>query len=145
MAAPGRSVAELLADEPAPAEGVFEAAARPAAPQAAAPRRAVRPLHRRPVQQPRAQRQTGIERLRRALGGLPSPGRCLSAPQAQHAAAVPEDAHEYHARKALNDAAFRSLRYVPFCSTMPVTRDPSAVRWMWTRKDGGAGGAGGHH
>jgi hypothetical protein len=49
---------------------------------------------------------------------------------------VPADAHEYHARKALNDAAYASLAYKPYSSTMPVDPECAEPKWAWTRKNG---------
>jgi hypothetical protein len=49
---------------------------------------------------------------------------------------VPDDAHEYHARKALNDAAYASLAYKPYSSTMPVDPECAEPKWAWTRKGG---------
>lgn len=49
--------------------------------------------------------------------------------QANHA--VPSDAWEYHMRKSLNDAAYRSLDYVPYCSTMPVQPGAPTAKFMW--------------
>lgn len=48
--------------------------------------------------------------------------------------AVPAEAHEYHARKALNDAAYASLAYKPYSSTMPVDPECAEPKWAWTRK-----------
>jgi hypothetical protein len=37
-------------------------------------------------------------------------------------------------RKALNDAAYSSLAYVPYCSTMPVAKKCETPRFAWRRK-----------
>ncbi|KAK9816971.1 hypothetical protein WJX72_007633 [[Myrmecia] bisecta] len=47
---------------------------------------------------------------------------------------IPDDAHEYHLRKALNDAAYNGLAYVPFCSTMPVQQQCSEPKFAWKKK-----------
>ena len=54
-------------------------------------------------------------------------------PQAHNA--VPDDAWEYHMRKAANDAAFNGLAYKPYCSTMPVKPKEDAPKFAWVRKD----------
>ena len=46
---------------------------------------------------------------------------------------VPDDAWEYHTRKALNDAAYKGLEYVPYCSTMPVKPQTDEPKFMWVR------------
>lgn len=46
---------------------------------------------------------------------------------------VPDDAWEYHTRKALNDAAYKGLDYVPYCSTMPVQPQTDEPKFMWVR------------
>jgi hypothetical protein len=46
---------------------------------------------------------------------------------------VPEDAWEYHTRKALNDAAYKGLDYVPYSSTMPVQPKTDEPKFMWVR------------
>lgn len=47
---------------------------------------------------------------------------------------VPEDAWEYHTRKALNDAAYKGLDYVPYSSTMPVQPKTDEPKFMWKKK-----------
>lgn len=42
-------------------------------------------------------------------------------------------------RKALNDAAYNGLEYVPYCSTMPVQQTCDEPKFMWRKK--GSGGA----
>lgn len=49
---------------------------------------------------------------------------------------VPEDAWEYHTRKALKDAAYKGLDYVPYCSTMPVQPQTDEPKFMWVRRHG---------
>lgn len=50
----------------------------------------------------------------------------------QDGAKIPDDAWEYHIRKALNDAAYQNLEYVPYCSTMPVRKACDAQpKFMW--------------
>jgi hypothetical protein len=49
----------------------------------------------------------------------------------QAGAPIPESAWEYHMRAALNDAAYKNLRYVPYCSTLPVTKKCEDARFMW--------------
>ena len=44
---------------------------------------------------------------------------------------IPEDAWEYQIRKALNDAAYNGLQYVPYCSTMPVQEKCDEPKFMW--------------
>ncbi len=56
----------------------------------------------------------------------------------QSHAKIPEDAWEYQIRKALNDAAYNGLEYVPYCSTMPVQEKCEDPKFMWRKK--GAGG-----
>ena len=46
---------------------------------------------------------------------------------------IPDDAWEYHIRKALNDAAYQGLEYVPYCTTMPVKPNSEDVAFMWVR------------
>lgn len=46
-------------------------------------------------------------------------------------APIPDDAWEYHVRKALNDAAYKGLDYVPYCTTMPVKPHSEHVSFMW--------------
>ncbi|GBF95276.1 hypothetical protein Rsub_08307 [Raphidocelis subcapitata] len=67
------------------------------------------------------------------LGDPCGPNVWASAAHAKDA--VPEDAHEYHIRKGLRDAAFQSLQYVPVCPHVP-TCSPScaAPRWAWRPK-----------
>ena len=43
-------------------------------------------------------------------------------------------------RKSLNDAAYKGLDYVPYCSTMPVQAACDAPKFAWVR--GGVGGWG---
>lgn len=47
---------------------------------------------------------------------------------------VPADAWEYHMRRSLNDAAYRSLDYVPYCSTMPVQPNAPSAKFMWVSR-----------
>ncbi|BDA47391.1 hypothetical protein COCOBI_10-2390 [Coccomyxa sp. Obi] len=49
-------------------------------------------------------------------------------------AKIPSDAWEYHIRKALNDAAYNGLEYVPYCSTMPVQEQTANPQFMWKKK-----------
>jgi hypothetical protein len=49
---------------------------------------------------------------------------------------VPDDAWEYQIRKALNDAAYNGLDYVPYCSTMPVQDKCEDPKFMWKKKAG---------
>ncbi len=44
---------------------------------------------------------------------------------------IPDDAWEYQIRKALNDAAYQGLEYVPYCTTMPVKPNSEDVAFMW--------------
>ena len=53
----------------------------------------------------------------------------FSLPQAH--ARIPDDAWEYQVRKALNDAAYTGLDYVPYCSTMPVAPRCEAPKFAW--------------
>lgn len=46
---------------------------------------------------------------------------------------IPDDAWEYHTRKALNDAAYKGLDYVPYSSTMPVQPQTDEPKFMWVR------------
>lgn len=46
-------------------------------------------------------------------------------------ARVPDDAWEYQLRRSLGDAAYSTLAYVPYCSTMPVQRKCNSPAWMW--------------
>ncbi len=48
-------------------------------------------------------------------------------------ATIPDDAWEYHIRKSLNDAAYKGLDYVPYCSTMPLKPESENVRFIWVR------------
>ena len=48
---------------------------------------------------------------------------------------IPNDAWEYHIRKSLNDAAYQSLEYAPYCSTMPVAKTCTEPRFMWVSED----------
>lgn len=48
-------------------------------------------------------------------------------------ATIPDDAWEYHIRKSLNDAAYKGLDYVPYCSTMPLKPESESVRFIWVR------------
>ena len=68
---------------------------------------------------------------------FPLPARGSS--QAQHAGKVPDDAWEYHIRKALNDAAYQALEYVPYCSTMPVPKSCEQPRYVWVSGSGRPG------
>lgn len=75
---------------------------------------------------------------------LPQPSLCrrrtpppipnLPPPRVQAHAKVPEDAWEYQIRKALNDAAYNGLEYVPYCSTMPVQQHDDTPKWVWKKK-----------
>ena len=67
-----------------------------------------------------------------------TPGSRPSSPPQSHAK-IPDDAWEYQIRKALNDAAYNGLEYVPYCSTMPVQEKCEDPKFMWRKK--GAGGA----
>lgn len=58
-----------------------------------------------------------------------------SCPPQSHAR-IPDDAWEYQIRKALNDAAYNGLDYVPYCSTMPVQPRDENPKWMWKKKGG---------
>lgn len=49
---------------------------------------------------------------------------------------IPDDAWEYQIRKALNDAAYNGLDYVPYCSTMPVQEKCDNPQFMWKKKGG---------
>lgn len=51
-------------------------------------------------------------------------------------ARIPDDAWDYQIRKALNDAAYNGLDYVPYCSTMPVQPHDANPKWMWKKKGG---------
>jgi hypothetical protein len=51
----------------------------------------------------------------------------------QEDAEIPDDAWEYQIRKALNDAAFNGLDYVPYCSTMPVQKKCEDPKFIWVR------------
>lgn len=51
---------------------------------------------------------------------------------------IPDDAWEYQIRKALNDAAYNGLDYVPYCSTMPVQESCDDPKFMWRKKGAGA-------
>lgn len=47
---------------------------------------------------------------------------------------IPAAAHEYHIRKALNDAAFRGLDYVAFDPNMPTSKQgcpTDEVQFIW--------------
>lgn len=44
---------------------------------------------------------------------------------------IPDDAWEYQIRKALNDAAYNGLDYVPYCSTMPVQEVCEDPKFIW--------------
>eukprot|EP00201_Polytomella_parva_P000547 CAMPEP_0175077644 /NCGR_PEP_ID=MMETSP0052_2-20121109/23533_1 /TAXON_ID=51329 ORGANISM="Polytomella parva, Strain SAG 63-3" /NCGR_SAMPLE_ID=MMETSP0052_2 /ASSEMBLY_ACC=CAM_ASM_000194 /LENGTH=88 /DNA_ID=CAMNT_0016347189 /DNA_START=12 /DNA_END=275 /DNA_ORIENTATION=+ len=44
---------------------------------------------------------------------------------------VPDSAWEFHLRRSLNDAAYSSLDYVPYCSTMPVQKKCDQPKFMW--------------
>lgn len=48
---------------------------------------------------------------------------------------VPDDAWEYHIRRTLNDAAYNSLEYVPYSSTMPVQPKNDGPKFIWKRKE----------
>lgn len=50
---------------------------------------------------------------------------------AQAHAPIPDDAWEYQVRKSLNDAAYKGLEYVPYCTTMPVKANSEHVAFMW--------------
>lgn len=52
---------------------------------------------------------------------------------------IPDDAWEYQIRKALNDAAYNGLEYVPYCSTMPVQESCEDPKFMWRKKGSGGG------
>eukprot|EP00879_Flechtneria_rotunda_P033213 GHRR01036760.1.p1 GENE.GHRR01036760.1~~GHRR01036760.1.p1 ORF type:complete len:117 (-),score=0.52 GHRR01036760.1:29-379(-) len=53
---------------------------------------------------------------------------------AEHAkGVVPTDAWEYQMRKALNDAAYNNLDYVPYSPKMPVPAKEDKPAWMWVR------------
>ena len=62
------------------------------------------------------------------------PPHPLSCRRPQAHAKVPEDAWEYQIRKALNDAAYNGLDYVPYCSTMPVQQHDDNPKWVWKKK-----------
>eukprot|EP00951_Prasinocladus_malaysianus_P012268 scaffold91404_cov36-Prasinocladus_malaysianus.AAC.1 len=47
---------------------------------------------------------------------------------------IPDDAHEYHIRKAKNDAAYRGLDYVAYDPNMPISKTgcpTDEVSWIW--------------
>lgn len=52
---------------------------------------------------------------------------------AQAHATIPDDAWEYHIRKSLNDAAYKGLDYVPYCTTMPLKPQSDNVKFLWVR------------
>ena len=60
---------------------------------------------------------------------------CMHAMQAHNK--VPDAAWEYQMRKQLNDAAYNSLDYVPYCSTMPVPAKCDDPKFMWVSHQGG--------
>uniref|UniRef100_A0A061RUH1 Uncharacterized protein n=1 Tax=Tetraselmis sp. GSL018 TaxID=582737 RepID=A0A061RUH1_9CHLO len=50
---------------------------------------------------------------------------------------IPSDAHEYHIRKALNDAAYRGLDYVAYDPNMPLSKEgcpTDEARFIWRKK-----------
>jgi hypothetical protein len=55
-------------------------------------------------------------------------------------AKIPDDAWEYQIRKALNDAAYNGLDYVPYCSTMPVQANCKDPKFMWVSVEPAFGG-----
>jgi hypothetical protein len=65
---------------------------------------------------------------------LRAPPPAAAASHLQAHAKVPEDAWEYQIRKALNDAAYNGLDYVPYSSTMPVQPKDDSPKWMWKKK-----------
>lgn len=72
--------------------------------------------------------------LTRSLHPLAPLPPARAAPCTQAHAKVPDDAWEYQIRKALNDAAYNGLEYVPYCSTMPVQPRDDNAKWMWKKK-----------
>ena len=57
----------------------------------------------------------------------------MPSPWEQAHVPIPDDAWEYQIRKALNDAAYQGLEYVPYCTTMPVKPNSEDVAFMWVR------------
>mmetsp|Transcript_39560 Transcript_39560/g.101139 ORF Transcript_39560/g.101139 Transcript_39560/m.101139 type:complete len:80 (-) Transcript_39560:128-367(-) len=50
---------------------------------------------------------------------------------------IPDSAHEYHMRKALNDAAYRGLDYIGYDPNMPIAKEgcpTDEARFMWKKK-----------
>lgn len=68
-----------------------------------------------------------------AVNSIP---RLLPRATPQAHARIPDDAWDYQIRKALNDAAYNGLDYVPYCSTMPVQPHDANPKWMWKKKGG---------
>lgn len=42
--------------------------------------------------------------------------------------------HEYEIRKANNDSAYNNLKYVPYCSTIPVQKVCEKAEFVWLKK-----------
>ena len=74
-------------------------------------------------------RQRVLLAIRPTLGTLILSGH----PLLQAHAPIPDDAWEYQIRKALNDAAYNGLEYVPYCTTMPIQPNSENVAFMWVR------------
>lgn len=89
-----------------------------------------------------AQQQPVVGHRRRPAGRLPRlPAPLLTPSPPRHRcpqahARIPDDAWEYQVRKALNDAAYNGLDYVPYCSTMPVQPRDDNPKWLWKKKGG---------
>ncbi|KAJ9527262.1 hypothetical protein QJQ45_025529, partial [Haematococcus lacustris] len=58
----------------------------------------------------------------------------ISCWQSAAEAKVPEDAHEYYIRQSLNDSAYRTLAYTPYCACYPTCVKCERPQFMWKRK-----------
>eukprot|EP00192_Tetraselmis_astigmatica_P024296 CAMPEP_0117684918 /NCGR_PEP_ID=MMETSP0804-20121206/21420_1 /TAXON_ID=1074897 /ORGANISM="Tetraselmis astigmatica, Strain CCMP880" /LENGTH=77 /DNA_ID=CAMNT_0005496071 /DNA_START=23 /DNA_END=256 /DNA_ORIENTATION=+ len=73
-------------------------------------------------------------------GVVPTDEKLLDEPDIWNVAEdipIPAGAHEYHLRKALNDAAFRGLDYVAYDPNMPIAKEGTPTdeaQFMWRKK-----------
>jgi hypothetical protein len=65
---------------------------------------------------------------------------------AQHAKdSIPPSAHEYQMRKALGDAAYQTLSYLPVCTHMPTCTACAAPAFVWVSLGRACRGAAARH
>eukprot|EP00798_Chlamydomonas_sp_ICE-L_P020454 gene20454-27242_t len=75
-----------------------------------------------------SQEQEGVAALSQQAYGRPSIWQSAVGHK------IPDQAWDYHIRRSINDAAYNSLDYVPYASTMPVPQKCDNPKFMWRKK-----------